>query len=213
MDFEKSIQTISKHWDDASVTFDKEHATEDLGLWKEYLEKVIGLNGNGKVLDVGTGTGFLAFMLNELGYGAVGIDISEKMMEIGRAKALERNQPVSFINSPCEKTPFDDGEFDAVVNCRLMWTLTKPDEAVNEWKRILKSGGKVISFMRMMSASGGQGHSVYENNIELPLIDGSRDKYVEVYKKAGLKNIQTWELPEEMSVSDMPSWTVFVGEK
>lgn len=210
---EENIQVISEYWDKASETFDQDHNTENLVLWKEYLEKAIGLKGSGKTLDVGTGTGFLAFLLEELGYSSVGIDISEKMMEVGRLKVKARNSSVSFINSPCEETPFSDNEFDAVLNCRLMWTLTDPVKAVKEWKRVVKTGGKIISFMRMMPVREGEKPKIYNGEIELPLGHSTRDKYVEVYKAAGLKNIQTWEMPDEVSSADMPAWTVFIGEK
>lgn len=49
---EEDIKVISEHWDQASVTFDADHDTEDLELWKKSIEEILGLKGAGRVLDV-----------------------------------------------------------------------------------------------------------------------------------------------------------------
>lgn len=207
------LKTIAEYWNNASVDFDERHATEDLALWSEELEKAIGLNGKGRILDVGTGTGFLALLLAKLGYEVVGLDFAEKMLEIGREKARKLGLDVSFVQGTCEHLPFASNGFDAVVNCRVMWTLTEPVKAVEEWKRVLKPGGKVISFMRMMNV-GTSASSYYGDGIELPLRCADRDDYVRVYHGAGLDAIQVSEMPEEMShAEDMPGWTMFTGIK
>ena len=208
-----ALNTVAKFWDEASTGFDEEHNTEDLALWAVELEKEIGLNGNGRILDVGTGTGFLALLLARLGYEVVGVDVAEKMLEQGRRKALDAGLDVEFIHGLCEELPFPDCSFDAVVNCRVMWTLTEPETAVSEWRRVIRPGGKLISYMRMMSISDKDTEGYYGKNIELPLRCGGRDEYVEVYKAAGFKRIITAELPEEMSCADMPGWTSFTGIK
>ena len=215
MEKETKLKTISEYWDNASETFDEAHDTEDLGVWRKELEKIIGMGGAGKILDVGTGTGFLAFLLFENGYKAVGVDFAEKMLEIGKDKAAKRGADIEFIKSKCEEMPFGDNEFDALVNCRVTWTLTDPVEAIKEWMRVIKPGGKIISFMRIMKVESSHGgkESFYEGDIELPLRAAGRDKYVEVYKEAGLVDIATLEMPDEMSHADMPGWTAFVGTK
>ncbi|MBW2638499.1 MAG: methyltransferase domain-containing protein [Deltaproteobacteria bacterium] len=43
-----------------------------------------------------------------------------------------------------EKLSFPDDTFDVVINRHLLWTLPHPDKAINEWNRVLKSGGQVV---------------------------------------------------------------------
>ena len=212
----EKLKIISDYWDEQSSGFDEAHNTEDLALWKQALEESIALGGKGKVLDVGCGTGFLAMMCAELGYETCGADFSEKMLSLAIEKAKTRKLSIRYKISLCETLPFEEGEFDAVVNCRVMWTLTDPVAAVTEWKRVLKNGGKVISFMRMMNVEkedGNKREGYYGNAVKLPLSKAGRDEYVQVYKDCGLKKITTIELPAEMSSADMPGWTVFIGEK
>ena len=60
-----SIEAIAKYWDEKSQYFDEEHNTEDLSLWSQELMKLLK-EDNGdvkKILDIGTGTGFLALLL------------------------------------------------------------------------------------------------------------------------------------------------------
>ena len=155
MAHQMDLDTIAAYWNSRAAEFDSEHDTEDLALWSRTLEQAIGLNGAGSVLDVGTGTGFLALLLAKLGYTVSGVDIAADMLAQGVEKAKCFGLNVDFREAACERLPFADETFDAVVNCRVMWTLTAPEEAAREWKRVLKPGGKVISFMRMMDMTGG----------------------------------------------------------
>lgn len=222
MDFQEKISAVADYWNEASEGFDEQHATEDLALWSVELEKAIGLQGHGRVLDVGTGTGFLALLLSKLGYDVSGVDVAEKMLQIGVEKAKRLGLSVDFLKGECEHLPFSDDCFDAVVNCRVMWTLTDPEAAVREWTRVLKSGGRVISFMRIMNVGEtgkhggmlGDNAGYYGNGVELPLLCGKREDYIAVYRAAGLDEITVTELPPEMShAEDMPGWTMFVGKK
>ena len=84
MAHQMDLDTIAAFWNGRAAEFDSEHDTEDLALWSRTLEQAIGLNGAGSVLDVGTGTGFLALLLAKLGYTVSGVDIAADMLAQGR---------------------------------------------------------------------------------------------------------------------------------
>jgi ubiquinone/menaquinone biosynthesis C-methylase UbiE len=83
--------------------------------WKGLLIEVLG-DRELRVLDVGTGTGFIALLLAELGHEVIGVDISEEMLRIAREKARKLNiENVEFHLADAEEPPFPDNTFDAVV--------------------------------------------------------------------------------------------------
>lgn len=68
MDERAAKDRIEKYWDKEAKSFDEEHSKEDKCKWKEYFQSLLGMPGTQKVLDVGTGTGFLAIMAAELDF-------------------------------------------------------------------------------------------------------------------------------------------------
>ena len=138
---------VGLYWDRRSQTYDRnvyksQSAAEH--FWKSILKTEIGTEKNLDILDVGTGTGFLALLFAELGHKVTGIDISKGMLEKSRCNAESLRSTVNFMHGDAENLPFDDRSFNIVMNRYLLWTLPDPKTAVNEWSRVVKSGGKPI---------------------------------------------------------------------
>lgn len=99
----------------------------------------------GEVLDAASGTGEVTRLLRRLGCRVTGVDLSERMVEIARAK--HGGDPgVQFIEGDAERLTLPDETFDGVVTRNLLWTLTDSDAAFSEWFRVLKSGGTLVAF-------------------------------------------------------------------
>jgi ubiquinone/menaquinone biosynthesis C-methylase UbiE len=192
----KNKLIISEKWTSRAPTFDEEHSTENLEVWRCVLEELIGGKGNGVVLDVGTGTGFLANMIAEIGYESIGIDFSEGMLEIGRKNSAARGNAVTYILEDGDNIPFNDNYFDSIVNCRVVWTLLDPVKAFREWMRALKPSGILLSFIKLSSkeerahwrAEKPQNQYPEELYEFLPLHAAPLDKYLEAYQDAGFIN-------------------------
>lgn len=98
-----------------------------------------------RVLDVATGTGFVALLLAELGHKVTGVDASQAMLAHARAKAADGRVAVTFVEGFTDKLPFADASFDAVTARHFIWTVLEPEKAFAEWRRVLAPGGLVIA--------------------------------------------------------------------
>ncbi len=117
---------------------------EQRAVWKETLAEIVGSEPL-DILDVGTGPGFLALLLGEMGHQCTGVDLSKEMVKIAQEKADTKNlQQCKFLIGDAEKLDFEDESFDVVVNRHLLWTLLHPGVALREWVRVLKPGGKLV---------------------------------------------------------------------
>jgi ubiquinone/menaquinone biosynthesis C-methylase UbiE len=65
------------------------------------------------------------------------------MLEIARRKAAERGFAVRFEEADAENLPFAAASFGLVISRHVLWTLPHPEAAIDEWKRVLRPGGRL----------------------------------------------------------------------
>jgi SAM-dependent methyltransferase len=93
-----------------------------------------------RVLEVGGGPGELAVRIaDELGSETIMIDISPRMVELARARAVDAR--VDDIQS----LPFDSESFDCVVAAWVLFHLPDLDAGVAELARVLRPGGRLVA--------------------------------------------------------------------
>src|SRR5699024_5606382 len=94
-----------------------------------------------RVLDVATGTGDLAFAIQDAGVPeVVGLDFSTEMIAKADEKTTKHPDGVEFVVGDGMDLPFEDGSFDA---CTISFGLRNMEDytaAVSEMTRILKPG-------------------------------------------------------------------------
>lgn len=98
-----------------------------------------------KILDVGTGPGFMAILLAEAGYEVTAIDFTEKMLAEARKNAGVYEKKIKWMKMDAQNLDFENETFDAIITRNLTWNLEKPLIAYQEWYRILKRGGTLIN--------------------------------------------------------------------
>lgn len=87
----------------------------------------------GTILDVGCGTGIISEVYPHL--DIVGIDISPGMLRHNKGK---------WIQGSAENIPLPDSSIDFIVCRSLLHHLPNPEKGLQEMKRLLKPGGKVV---------------------------------------------------------------------
>ena len=99
-----------------------------------------------RLLDVGTGPGFFAIILAELGYQVTAVDYTEAMLNQARKYAGPLASIIDFRRMDAEQLTFPDGAFDVIVSRNLTWNLPSPAKAYSQWTRVLKENGLLLNF-------------------------------------------------------------------
>jgi SAM-dependent methyltransferase len=99
-----------------------------------------------RVLEVGCGQGAVLNHLAGAGANAVGIDMSWASMRRALAGAVELQQRrvVHVAAADCERLPFADAAFDAVVSFGVLHHTPDTRRAISEIRRVVKTGGLAI---------------------------------------------------------------------
>jgi len=98
-----------------------------------------------RILDAGCGTGdYLRVMAPLVAPGeAVGVDLSNRLINHARQRLGETDVNVSFRVGDAHQLPFADASFDRVVSTQLLLHLADPWRAVQEMRRVLAAAGKL----------------------------------------------------------------------
>lgn len=93
-----------------------------------------------RVLEVGGGEGELAErIVHELGAELVGVDQSERMVEIQRSKGI--NARVGDV----QELPFADGAFDVALAAWMLYHVPDLDRGLGELARVLAPRGRLVA--------------------------------------------------------------------
>jgi demethylmenaquinone methyltransferase / 2-methoxy-6-polyprenyl-1,4-benzoquinol methylase len=157
---DKKNEDISRLFDDISHQYDFLNHFLSFGVdkhWRKKLIKMILLEGAIDILDVATGTADLAIYSSKYipGSHITGIDISEKMLEIGRKKISHLNleKQINLVYGPAEKLTFGDNSFDAAMVAFGVRNFENLIIGLEEILRVIKPGHKF--FILEFSKPGG----------------------------------------------------------
>jgi len=125
-----SIEIFEKHAQEYDKWFDKNRFV--------YESEILALRNlvpkEGKGLEVGAGTGRFAVPLGV----KVGVEPAKAMANIARKRGIE------VYEAAAEELPFNRASFDFVLLVTTICFLQNPVQALQEAKRVLKSGGCII---------------------------------------------------------------------
>ncbi len=155
------------------------------------------------MLDVACGPGLLTADAIALGAKVTGIDFAPDMVALARSL----NPGAEILEADAENLPFEVGAFDAVV-CNLgILHFARPEQAVREAFRVLRSGGRytftcwtppsVNPFMGLILGSIQEYGTL---DVELPegpplFRFGDHQECKSVLRKAGFVEVATSETP------------------
>ena len=115
-------------------------------FWRKTLVEWLKNDNPKLVLDVATGTGDLAIVIhNVLGIKVMGLDLSQKMLNVGieKIKALNLQNEISMLKGDAECLPFEDNQFDAVSVAFGVRNFENLEKGLEELKRVVKEKSNV----------------------------------------------------------------------
>ena len=192
-------QYIGQLFDRIASTYDGLNHGLSLNIDKAWRRKAVSLMPPVQhVLDVAIGTADLTIEMLRRGKAeqVTGIDLSDKMMEIGKQKvkkliANSQKPTAEFIHANAQHMPFENNAFDAVTcayGCRNFQNL---DEGLSEMFRVLKPGGQVtiLEFSYPSNRIVRALYDIYFTHI-LPFVGRivSRDKTAYTYLNKSVKS-------------------------
>ncbi len=142
-------QQIEEMFDSISHRYDFLNHFLSMGIDRSWRRKAIAELKSiapKKILDVATGTGDLAIAALSLNPDeVVGVDISTKMLEVGRLKLAKRNlDKIQLRQGDGANLDFPDNYFDAVTVAFGVRNFENLTAGLNEMSRVMRIGGKAV---------------------------------------------------------------------
>lgn len=137
--------TTLRYDEDASRRLVAIYVTPDVAAQRAELLRALQPRAGERVLDVGSGPGFLveslADELGESGFVA-GVDISEPLLDYARTHCAHADR-IEYRHGDATALPYPAASFDAVVCSQVLEYIDDVDTAIAELHRVLRPGGRV----------------------------------------------------------------------
>ncbi|ADT83640.1 class I SAM-dependent methyltransferase [Thermococcus barophilus] len=134
---------MAQYFDKIAYRYDAWYQTK-VGQYVDRTEKRLIFSmiktKRGRALDLGCGTGNYTLELYRRGFDVIGVDLSQEMLKIAKAKIPD----VLFIRANAYNLPFKKEAFDLVLSVTMFEFIHEPEKVLNEIYRILKLGGEVV---------------------------------------------------------------------
>lgn len=151
--FEGKEEYVKDVFTEIASYYDEMNETMSMGMivgWHKFMLGKLGHIEGKRCIDIGTGTGEIAFMVAERAGpegDVTGVDITPKMLEYAQSKMAERGlpKPVKFVvGDALNLESFGNDEFDIVTSGYMLRNVCDIQKAVDEMYRVLRPGGKAV---------------------------------------------------------------------
>lgn len=113
--------------------------------WKARVVRLANVRAGQQALDVCCGTGDLALALARTGARVTGLDFSEEMLGVARARLEKAGQlNVAFLQGDAQNLPFAENSFAAVTVGYGLRNLADWRRGLAEMHRVAQPGGRII---------------------------------------------------------------------
>jgi ubiquinone/menaquinone biosynthesis C-methylase UbiE len=161
----------------------------------------------GRILEVGRGAGHTAIEVAKTGvYEVAVLDVgtaSVASVEIAQANAREAGISAAFCSGDAAALPYADGSFDVVFCSGTFKGFPEPVEALREFRRVLKPGGRVLVVdLRggVSTGTAGRASTRYIPAWVRPRRAYTKAQFAELFAKADVVAYEIVETPNSLVI-------------
>lgn len=182
----KDKETISSMFDSIAPGYDFLNHTLSFQvdrLWRKRMIRKVFDSGAKNVLDLACGTADVSIGLHKKGMSPIGMDFSEKMLEIAKKKAARKRCDIQFINASADDIPFPDNTFDAVTIAFGIRNFDNREKCIQEIFRVMRPKGMlaILEFTIPTNKIWKGIYTFYFKNL-LPLVGSCVSKHKKAYE-------------------------------
>lgn len=146
---------MNKKWSEYLQLPELLEYTRKYMLTEEMRELIIShmqIHDGEKILEVGCGTGYLSRYLckGRKNLFITAVDLDENFLQTADKLARQEEiEAISFLQADAANLPFSENSFDRIVSHTFLTSIKKPERALSEMHRVVKSGGTISSITPM----------------------------------------------------------------
>jgi arsenite methyltransferase len=132
-------------WDGIAEKYSRQRVADPAAFQKKIAITQALMSSDDVVLDVGCGTGSLALILAPFAKHVHGLDVSQEMIRIARAKAEQVANATFHVGNWDDTLTFEPETLDGICAFSLLHLLEDPAAALKHFHRLLKPGGFFVA--------------------------------------------------------------------
>ena len=114
--------------------------------WKSRVSELAAVVPGARALDLCCGTGDIAFALARRGAETVGLDFSQKMLEVAASRLFKSpSSNLKFLQGDAQQIPFPSNSFDIVTVGYGLRNLAGWERGLDEMFRVARPGARLIA--------------------------------------------------------------------
>ncbi|MCP5483875.1 MAG: methyltransferase domain-containing protein [Spirochaetales bacterium] len=118
-------------------------AVRSLPVWKTWLRAVLPHIVGPRVLEASFGTGYLLTQYADR-FEVSGIDYNERMVLIAGRELERKGLQADLFQADVANLPFQESFFDCIVNTMAFSGYPDGNQAMSEFRRVLRNGGRLL---------------------------------------------------------------------